>query len=213
MLFTDTPYSSAEVAKTAGIPAGGIGPTRARALRQLRDKLHVHRPSAASTDAVKVEGVVTEGDRTGSHLVDDLLDRAEQALREKLEPKVTDLRISNTPGTGDAQLDELLHKADAALRAALNEGHGTTAREPLLEREPSKPSEGGRPTHPGDMQATDGPLTTAFSALPTSERRWLPSSSAAWSATVRLGVILLAAAGTLIFALEASTGEPSKRQS
>jgi RNA polymerase sigma factor (sigma-70 family) len=40
MLFTDHPRSYAEVAQTAGIPPGGIGPTRARALRQLRDKLH-----------------------------------------------------------------------------------------------------------------------------------------------------------------------------
>jgi hypothetical protein len=39
MLFTDHPRSYAEVAETAGIPPGGIGPTRARALRQLRDRL------------------------------------------------------------------------------------------------------------------------------------------------------------------------------
>jgi RNA polymerase sigma factor (sigma-70 family) len=39
MLFTDHPRSYAEVARCAGIPAGGIGPTRARALRQLRDRL------------------------------------------------------------------------------------------------------------------------------------------------------------------------------
>lgn len=39
MLFTDQPRSYAEVAQTAGIPPGGIGPTRARALRQLRDRL------------------------------------------------------------------------------------------------------------------------------------------------------------------------------
>ena len=39
MLFTDHPRSYAEVARAAGIPAGGIGPTRARALRQLRDRL------------------------------------------------------------------------------------------------------------------------------------------------------------------------------
>src|SRR5918997_450777 len=38
-LFTDNPRSYAEVARTAGIPPGSIGPTRARALRQLRDKL------------------------------------------------------------------------------------------------------------------------------------------------------------------------------
>lgn len=42
MLFTDEPCSYAEVARTAGIPAGGIGPTRARALRQLRDMLNEH---------------------------------------------------------------------------------------------------------------------------------------------------------------------------
>ncbi|HET9255802.1 MAG TPA: sigma-70 family RNA polymerase sigma factor [Pseudonocardiaceae bacterium] len=42
MLFTEMPRSYAEVARTAGIPAGGIGPTRARALRQLRDKLREH---------------------------------------------------------------------------------------------------------------------------------------------------------------------------
>jgi RNA polymerase sigma factor (sigma-70 family) len=40
MLFSDHPRSYAEVAAFAGIPSGGIGPTRARALRQLRDKLH-----------------------------------------------------------------------------------------------------------------------------------------------------------------------------
>ncbi|MGH4008583.1 MAG: RNA polymerase sigma factor [Pseudonocardiaceae bacterium] len=39
MLFTDNPCSYAETAHVAGIPPGGIGPTRARALRQLRDKL------------------------------------------------------------------------------------------------------------------------------------------------------------------------------
>jgi hypothetical protein len=42
MLFTDNPRSYAEVARTTGIPVGGIGPTRARALRQLRDKLAGH---------------------------------------------------------------------------------------------------------------------------------------------------------------------------
>jgi RNA polymerase sigma factor (sigma-70 family) len=39
MLFNDNPLSYAEVARAAGIPPGGIGPTRARALRQLRSKL------------------------------------------------------------------------------------------------------------------------------------------------------------------------------
>ncbi len=36
MLFTDSPCSYAELARAAGIPPGGIGPTRARTLRQLR---------------------------------------------------------------------------------------------------------------------------------------------------------------------------------
>ena len=42
MLFTDSPCSYAEIAHAAGIPLGGIGPTRARALRQLRDKIDEH---------------------------------------------------------------------------------------------------------------------------------------------------------------------------
>lgn len=39
MLFTDEPCSYATIARIAEIPLGGIGPTRARALRHLRDKL------------------------------------------------------------------------------------------------------------------------------------------------------------------------------
>ncbi|MGH3801558.1 MAG: RNA polymerase sigma factor [Pseudonocardiaceae bacterium] len=39
MLFTDNPCSYAKIAHIAGIPLGGIGPTRARALRQLRARL------------------------------------------------------------------------------------------------------------------------------------------------------------------------------
>jgi RNA polymerase sigma factor (sigma-70 family) len=42
MLFTDDHCSYAEVAHITGIPLGGIGPTRARALQQLRDKLDQH---------------------------------------------------------------------------------------------------------------------------------------------------------------------------
>ncbi|MGH3874655.1 MAG: RNA polymerase sigma factor [Pseudonocardiaceae bacterium] len=41
-LFTDHPQPYDEVARTAGIPPGAIGPTRARALRQLRGKLNEH---------------------------------------------------------------------------------------------------------------------------------------------------------------------------
>jgi RNA polymerase sigma factor (sigma-70 family) len=41
-LFTEDPRSYSEVARTAGIPLGAIGPTRARALQQLRDKLDEH---------------------------------------------------------------------------------------------------------------------------------------------------------------------------
>lgn len=41
-LFTDKPLSYSEVARAAGIPVGGIGPTRARALRQLRRRLLEH---------------------------------------------------------------------------------------------------------------------------------------------------------------------------
>ncbi len=42
-LFTDNPLSYAEVASICQMPSGGIGPTRARALAQLRDKLEQHR--------------------------------------------------------------------------------------------------------------------------------------------------------------------------
>ncbi|MGH3766104.1 MAG: RNA polymerase sigma factor [Pseudonocardiaceae bacterium] len=38
-LFTEAPRPYAEVAQKAGIPVGGIGPTRARALQQLRGML------------------------------------------------------------------------------------------------------------------------------------------------------------------------------
>jgi RNA polymerase sigma factor (sigma-70 family) len=43
MLFTDDYCSYAEAARIARTPLGGIGPTRARALRQLRDKLDDHK--------------------------------------------------------------------------------------------------------------------------------------------------------------------------
>ncbi|MGH3801458.1 MAG: RNA polymerase sigma factor [Pseudonocardiaceae bacterium] len=42
MLFTDNPCSYHELSRITGIPLGGIGPTRARALQQLRNKLDEH---------------------------------------------------------------------------------------------------------------------------------------------------------------------------
>lgn len=39
-LFTDHPHPYTEVARTTGIPHGAIGPTRARALRELRGRLN-----------------------------------------------------------------------------------------------------------------------------------------------------------------------------
>ncbi|MGH3972132.1 MAG: RNA polymerase sigma factor [Pseudonocardiaceae bacterium] len=41
-LFTDHPLPYAEFARAADIPPGGIGPTRARALRQLEIRLNHH---------------------------------------------------------------------------------------------------------------------------------------------------------------------------
>jgi RNA polymerase sigma factor (sigma-70 family) len=41
-LFTDHPPSYAELSRTTGIPPGSIGPTRNRALCQLRQMLHDH---------------------------------------------------------------------------------------------------------------------------------------------------------------------------
>ena len=48
MLFTDDPFSYDKIARIAGIPLGGIGPTRARALRQLRDRLDQHQIGPAA---------------------------------------------------------------------------------------------------------------------------------------------------------------------
>ncbi len=45
-LFTHQPRPYADVARVAGMPPGGIGPTRRRALRRLRDKLNEHEPGA-----------------------------------------------------------------------------------------------------------------------------------------------------------------------
>ncbi len=41
-LFTDSPRPYAKIATIAGIPPGGIGPTRNRALQQLRETLSKH---------------------------------------------------------------------------------------------------------------------------------------------------------------------------
>lgn len=41
-LFTDNPLPYAQIATATGIPPGGIGPTRNRALQQLREKLDKH---------------------------------------------------------------------------------------------------------------------------------------------------------------------------
>jgi RNA polymerase sigma factor (sigma-70 family) len=42
LLFTDSTRPYTEIARAAGIPPGAIGPTRARALRQLRRRLDEH---------------------------------------------------------------------------------------------------------------------------------------------------------------------------
>ena len=141
VLFTENPRSYTEVARSAGMPPGGIGPTRKRALQQLRSRLNKCdlRPEADITDDVDEEPI--EGIRTGSYLLDDLLDKSERRLIEKLDPRVTNSRIfvraavqldepihahvetyrfvhtiADSKGTGDAQLDNLLHRADKALR-------------------------------------------------------------------------------------------------
>lgn len=41
-LFTHHRHPYAKIARTTGIPLGGIGPTRARALTQLRNRLEQH---------------------------------------------------------------------------------------------------------------------------------------------------------------------------
>jgi RNA polymerase sigma factor (sigma-70 family) len=44
-LFTDQPRPYTEVSRTTGIPAGAIGPTRARALAKLRCSLEQRQPT------------------------------------------------------------------------------------------------------------------------------------------------------------------------
>lgn len=51
-LFTDDPRPYAEVARAVGIPPGGIGPTRTRALRQLRNKLGHNMPHSHAEPCV-----------------------------------------------------------------------------------------------------------------------------------------------------------------
>ena len=60
-LFTDNPRPYAEIARVAGIPPGAIGPTRARALRQLRGSLKGHGLGPEPGDD---EGRVSAGGRT-----------------------------------------------------------------------------------------------------------------------------------------------------
>lgn len=43
-LFADNPQPYTEIATITGIPPGGIGPTRNRALQQLREKFNKHKP-------------------------------------------------------------------------------------------------------------------------------------------------------------------------
>jgi RNA polymerase sigma factor (sigma-70 family) len=45
-LFSHQPRSYTDAGRAAGIPPGGIGPTRGRALRRLRDKLTEREPGA-----------------------------------------------------------------------------------------------------------------------------------------------------------------------
>jgi RNA polymerase sigma factor (sigma-70 family) len=119
-LFTEPrPYT--DVSRSTGIPLGGIGPTRARALRQLLDRLSEQELGSEVTSAEDAKVEITESNKTGSNLLDDLLDKADHALREKLNPKVTESTADSTWSTGNAQLDDLLHKADAALHAALSD--------------------------------------------------------------------------------------------
>ena len=56
MLLTANPPSYAEVSRVTGIPLGAIGPTRARALRQLRAKLNEHTLGQGGV-AKDVEGI------------------------------------------------------------------------------------------------------------------------------------------------------------
>lgn len=58
-LFTSHPRPYAEVARTAGIPPGAIGPTRKRALRQLRNRLVCAQPASSKVVSVPLSRLLT----------------------------------------------------------------------------------------------------------------------------------------------------------
>ncbi len=60
-LFTDRPPSYASVAHTTGIPVGAIGPTRARALSQLRDRLEQPQSSSQILGRLQVRSAAAQG--------------------------------------------------------------------------------------------------------------------------------------------------------
>lgn len=156
-LYADNPPSYIDVARTVGIQPHQLGPTRARALRQLRRRLNECGLGPESEIPTRVEEKIPEGNRTGSYHLDSLLDEAELRLREVLEPdaspmdgsrldgdqqeKIARTNIRRTDivpmvassgnGTGDARLDDLLSKADDALREVCDNGMAPSTTAPL----------------------------------------------------------------------------------
>jgi RNA polymerase sigma factor (sigma-70 family) len=84
-LFSDNPRPYAEAARAAGIPPGGIGPTRARVLRQLRDRLDEQGLTAAAA-ARKTSG-------SDSPIVPDVFDPEVPIVPDVLDPEVVVLPL------------------------------------------------------------------------------------------------------------------------
>jgi RNA polymerase sigma factor (sigma-70 family) len=81
-LLSQPDYSGFKLIRVTGMPQGSIGPTPRQAWQALRDTLEQRGfVSQSGADVVEdVKGEPTEGNRTGSYLLDDLLDKADQAL-------------------------------------------------------------------------------------------------------------------------------------
>ncbi len=130
-------HPTVRAAASLGIPIMASAEAQTVLLQRLLKPGPSHGAGVA-TDAGE-HAAAREGDRskTGSHLLDDLLDTAEQALREKLHPTGAAVGTGSSPGPVDAQLDELVHRADAALRATLSDQGTSVGRSARFHRESS----------------------------------------------------------------------------
>jgi RNA polymerase sigma factor (sigma-70 family) len=118
LFFSDTPRPYAEVTRAAGIPPGGIGPTRARALRQLRERLAERGLTAATTARKTSESdspSVPRGHREA------LLDGARRCLLERGYAGTTARDLVAASGTNLASIGYHFGSKEALLTEAMQQ--------------------------------------------------------------------------------------------